>query len=105
MESIPVYGLGPVQVKGKVKAINIYESYDGEDLEVIELKQKTQTLFETGLNYYYQKDFTSAATAFKEVLNIIPGYKAAQLYLKRSAEYMVHGVAADWTGVEAMSSK
>ena len=98
-------GLGQVQVKGKAKSISIYEFYDGEDLEGIELKQRTQTVFETGLNCYYQKDFTHAATAFQEVLDLIPADKAAQLYLQRSAEFMVHGVPEDWTGVEEMSNK
>ncbi|MGI9543768.1 MAG: response regulator, partial [Cyclobacteriaceae bacterium] len=98
-------GLGQVQVKGKLKAVNIYEFYDGEKKEVIALKKQTQAVFETGLNCYYQKDFTHAAIAFQEVLDVIPTDKAAQLYLQRSAEFMVKGVPEDWTGVEAMSSK
>ena len=56
------------------------------------------TVFETGLDYYYRKDFTGAASSFKEVLNTIPGDKAAQLYLRRSAEFMVQGAPGDWTG-------
>ena len=34
-----------------------------------------------------------------------PADLAAGIYLKRSAGYMVNGVPADWTGVEALTEK
>ncbi|MGI9544740.1 MAG: response regulator, partial [Cyclobacteriaceae bacterium] len=97
--------LGKVQVKGKLNAIKIYEFYGGEPQAVVARKRKAQGDFEEGLNHYFSRRFTDAATAFKRVLQITPEDLAAELYLKRSAEFMVNGVAEDWTGIEAMSKK
>ncbi len=98
-------GLGLVQVKGKNQALKIYEFYDGDQEQTVKLKQELQPIFETALNDYFNKDFTHAATAFQEVLSKLPGDKAATLYLKRSAQFMVNGVSEDWSGIETMTEK
>jgi two-component system sensor histidine kinase ChiS len=97
--------LGKVQVKGKDVPIALYEAYDGDAEAVIELKQKTKADFEEGLHRYFAKDFTNAAVFFKKVLDVNAADKTARLYLERSAQFMVQGVAEEWEGVEAVESK
>ncbi len=94
--------LGKVQVKGRKGAISVFEIFDGDDQHSIELKNSTKPHFERGLNSYFRKEFEDAAVKFKEVLNIFPQDKPAQLYRERCAKYMVEGIPEDWEGVEVM---
>ncbi|MDZ7359542.1 MAG: adenylate/guanylate cyclase domain-containing protein [candidate division KSB1 bacterium] len=97
--------LGKVQVKGKDVPISLYEVYNGDPEPIIELKLKTKADFEAGLHRYFDKDFTNASVFFKKVLDVNAKDKTARLYLERSAQFMVQGVAEDWEGVEAVESK
>jgi len=97
--------LGKGQVKGKNQAVDVYEIYDGDSDELIKVKLKTTINFENGLCYYFTREFAEAAVMFKNVLKENPTDKTAQLYLERSAQFMVHGVPEGWQGVEAMDSK
>lgn len=97
--------LGKVQVKGKQKPVAVFEITDGDPPEIFELKKQTKTDFEEGLNSYFAKEFTEAAVCFKKVLKIHPEDKTAQLYLERSARFMVQGVPDGWEGIEEMAAK
>jgi len=97
--------LGKVQVKGKKEAVSVFEIYDGDPEKMIELKLKTKSDFEEGLHLYYAKEFAEAAVCFKQVLKTNPDDKTADLYLKRSAQFMVQGVPDDWDGVETLEHK
>jgi hypothetical protein len=65
----------------------------------------TKADFEPGLLHYFAKDFAKASVCFKNVLKANADDKIARLYLQRSAQFMVQGVAEDWEGVEAVESK
>jgi len=97
--------LGLVKVKGKSIPLKIFEVLDGITDNVNKLKIKTKEAFETGLEYYFKKDFISAAAEFKNVATINSGDVGAQMYLKLSAKYMIEEVPEDWTGVETMMLK
>ena len=97
--------LGKVLVKGKNQAVSVYEIYDGDPENVIKLKIDTTSYFEEGLHNYFAKEFAEAAVLFTNVLKVNPSDKAAQLYLERSAQFMVYGVPDDWQGVEAIENK
>ncbi|MGD9122152.1 MAG: response regulator [Desulfobacterales bacterium] len=94
-----------VQVKGKKDPVSVHEVFDGDPLEVIELKEKTKDDFEQGLCLYYDRKFSEASVKFNQVLEKHPEDRAARIYLKRSANYMVNGVPDDWTGVEILTQK
>jgi hypothetical protein len=66
---------------------------------------KTKADFEEGLHRYFEKEFTQASVCFDKVLKVNPADKTARLYLERSAQFMVQGVAETWEGVEAVESK
>lgn len=94
-----------VQVKGKQKAVAVYEIYDGDKAEEIELKLKTRDLFEEGLQLYYEKRFTEASVKFNEVYKITAWDQAARIYLERCADYMVNGVPDGWQGITRITEK
>jgi hypothetical protein len=75
-----------VKVKGKSKAVAVFEVFDADKLQIKEVKLATKTIFEEGLWLYYQHCFSEAAKRFKEVLSINPKDTVAQIYLKTSKE-------------------
>ncbi len=97
--------LGKVQVKGKKKALKVYDFFDGETVEIIGLKKRTLTDFSTGLQQYYAKNFTAAALSFEKVLLSNPGDVAARMYREKSSDFIDNGVAEGWTGIEVMTNK
>ncbi|MGD9077921.1 MAG: adenylate/guanylate cyclase domain-containing protein, partial [Desulfobacterales bacterium] len=94
-----------VQVKGKKDPVSVHEVFDSDPPPVIELKEQTKDDFEQGLCLYYDRKFSEASVKFNQVLEKHPEDRAARIYLKRSANYMVNGVPDDWTGVEVLTQK
>ncbi len=79
--------LGKVPVKGRKDAISVFEAFDGEAPEIIELKVKTRIDFELGINFYYDRKFAEGTEMFERVLNKNQADKAAQLYLERCRKF------------------
>jgi two-component system sensor histidine kinase ChiS len=94
-----------VRVKGKKDPVSVHEVFDGDSQVLIELKEQTKANFENGLGLYYDRKFSEASVQFNQVLEKNPKDRAARIYLKRSAKYMVKGVPEDWTGVETLDQK
>ncbi len=97
--------LGKVLVKGKKIPHGVYEFFGGDPEEIIKLKLQTKAMFQNGLETYFEKRFTEAATLFKKVLQINEDDIAAKLYLNSCATNMVDGVAEDWVGVYEVYGK
>jgi len=97
--------LDRVQVKGKTDPVSVFEVFDGDSAEMIDLKLKTRTDFEKGLLHYHSEEFVEAQAFFKTVLDQNPEDKAASLYLKRAAYFIKYGAPVDWEGVEALTEK
>ncbi|MBN1221287.1 MAG: response regulator [Anaerolineae bacterium] len=97
--------LDRVRVKGKIEAVSVFEIFDGNPAETIDLKLETQTDFEKGLLHYHNQEFAEAKAHFERVKKRNPADKAAQLYLKRAAHLMEYGVPPDWEGIEALTEK
>ncbi|NEP09187.1 MAG: response regulator [Symploca sp. SIO2C1] len=79
--------LGKVPVKGRKDAISVFEAFEGEAPEIIELKVKTRIDFELGINFYYDRKFTEGTEMFERVLKKNQADKAAQLYLERCRKF------------------
>ncbi len=94
-----------VQVKGKKDPVSVHEVFDGDPPAVSKLKEQTKEDFEQGLCLYYDRKFSEASVKFNQVLENHPEDRAARIYLKRSANYMVSGVPDEWTGVEVLTQK
>ena len=72
-----------VKVKGKTKAVAVFEVFDGDEPDIKQSKLATKTMFEEGVLLYYQRQMQQAAQTFKVVLEMNPRDTVAQLYLRR----------------------
>jgi class 3 adenylate cyclase len=72
-----------VTVKGKSKAVTVFEVFDGDEPKIKEGKLATKTIFEEALILYQQHLTREAAQRFEEVLSINPRDTVAQIYLER----------------------
>lgn len=94
-----------VRVKGKSKAVTVYEVFDGDAPSIREMKMKTSDDFKQGLTYYHQKQFVQATNCFKQILQNYADDKAAQIYLERCEHFQKDGIPDNWDGIEALKSK
>lgn len=72
-----------VKVKGKSKAVAVFEVFDGDEPDIKQSKLATKTMFEQGVLLYYQRQMQQAAQHFEVVLEMNPRDTVAQLYLRR----------------------
>ena len=72
-----------VKVKGKSKAVGVFEVFDGDEPHIKEGKLATKAIFEEGLFFYHQQFFREAEQRFADVLRVNPSDKVAQIYLER----------------------
>lgn len=94
--------LGRIKVKGKDKVISFYEIIDINNDEDASAKINSKVDFEKGVNYFLDKKFAEACLHFNATIEKNPNDTLAKLYLKNSADYMVHGVDSNWTGFIAV---
>ncbi len=94
-----------VRVKGKLEPVTVYEVFDGDLPEIVQLKQQTLANFEQGIALYRSKEFSQALDCFDKVLQIYSDDKATQNYVIRCKHYQESGVPDDWNGVEVLQSK
>ena len=73
--------LGKVKVKGKKDVVSLFEFFDADPPEIIELKKQTKTLFEAGVIKYYSQQIEEATQIFQEIINLNHQDKAAYFYL------------------------
>jgi two-component system sensor histidine kinase ChiS len=88
-----------VLVKGKKEPVSIYEIFDSDPDDIIELKSETKPDFEKGILLYYEKNFSESRVHFDRVLKQNPQDKAAQIYLERCTAFLEKGVPEDWSGI------
>ncbi|WP_242095031.1 tetratricopeptide repeat protein [Aestuariivivens sediminicola] len=97
--------LGKVKVKGKHEALGVYECFDGDDDESIDLKKKTIKDFQKGLDHFFNKAFPKASAAFDKVLSKNPKDLVAKYFITKSAEYTISGTPVDWDMVNTLDKK
>jgi hypothetical protein len=97
--------LGKVRVKGKDKAVEVYECFDGDEPRVRELKHKTLRDFEKGQKYFFSNSFPKAAAAFDKVLTQNPEDKVARYFVTKSAEFTISGVPDDTDIITILNEK
>jgi signal transduction histidine kinase/class 3 adenylate cyclase len=97
--------LGKVQLKGKNRPVGVYECFDGDTPQMLELKIKTLSHFNEGLHHFFDQDFQEAHKIIEEVIRINPEDLTAQLFLKECRQYLANGVPQGWTGLNKMEVK
>jgi PAS domain S-box-containing protein len=97
--------LGKIQVKGKKESVSVFEIFDADPPQILELKHLTRSLFELGILLYHQKNFATAFQIFKEVLQINSADKAAAFYVKRCHYLLTGEMPVEWQGMEVVGEK
>lgn len=93
-----------VRVKGKEKAVTIYELICRAS-EVTEEIKKEISVHEIALHYYYTQEWSKAKTLFAELAELHPTVKLYHLYLDRITQFEHNPPSADWDGVFTLSEK
>ncbi len=91
--------LGKIQVKGRRQYVSIFDIFNGDPEDIVELKRKTQSEFERAVHLYFNREFTAAAMLFRKVLAVHPTDKAANYYLQESTYYETNGTPEEWNGI------
>ena len=94
-----------VLVKGKDKAVRVFEILDGLRQEQFDLKQKTDPDFQLGISQYRDKKFEMASATFQKVSNENPEDKAAKVYLERCEKILEEGLPEEWEATQRLTSK
>ncbi len=97
--------LDKVQVKGKTKALELYEVYDTDPEHFLAAKQTTQQEYEEAMNCYYARDFNEAQAKLFRVVQANPKDKVVWRHLMSATECIENGVPEGWTGVTIMTQK
>ncbi|HKK10742.1 MAG TPA: adenylate/guanylate cyclase domain-containing protein, partial [Bacteroidales bacterium] len=95
--------LDVVMVKGKKKAVYIFEILNGEDERCRELKKASKYEFGKAADMYQNKEFNMALDLFKKIYDQNPSDKAAVFYIERCKNYLKEGIPEDWDGIERLS--
>ncbi|MEO5905972.1 MAG: adenylate/guanylate cyclase domain-containing protein [Saprospiraceae bacterium] len=97
--------LGKVQAKGKYHSIGIYECFNGDSPEQINLKKASLQIFHAGMEAYFAKDMMAARRYFDQVYQANPMDLTAFGFLHKIHGYITNGLPESWSGVELMLSK
>ncbi|MFH0924590.1 MAG: adenylate/guanylate cyclase domain-containing protein [bacterium] len=95
--------LDMVKVKGKEKAVTIYELI-GEKLTT-RFPVEVLEMFAEGLNRYRKKDWCEAIKRFDDVLRISPEDRPSKIYIDRCQALSKECLPDDWDGVIKMMDK
>lgn len=94
-----------VKVKGKTESVSVFEVFDSNSFEVIDLKNQTRNLFEQGIVLYYNQRIPQAYKIFQEVLKINQEDRAAQFYLQRCEQLQKPGISEERESLEEDNQK
>lgn len=97
--------LGPVQVKGKQKAIELYECIDGDSRSLLSHKLGTLTKFDKAMQMYFNKEFAMAAVNFQQIYKKNTSDQTSKLFLNKSAHMITQEIEDNWKGVEFVTTK
>ena len=94
-----------VRVRGRKEAVLIYEVYDWESPERVQLRQKLKAQWSEATNHYYGREFLPAFRLLRTLHEKDPADRIAELYLRRTAALLKRGVPQNWEGVELIEAK
>lgn len=97
--------LGPVQVKGKHQAIELYECIDGDSSALLTHKLGTLSKFDKAMQMYFNKEFAMAAVNFQQIYKQNTLDQTSKLFLNKAAHLITQEIEDNWKGVETMTGK
>jgi adenylate cyclase len=103
-KEFPIRPLDLVQVKGKSKAVKVYEVLPSWN-PLAKSSALLGRYTEAYENHYLSKQFSQARQIFGDLLNEVPDDMATQRLLKLTEEYLKSPPPASWDGVTIFTSK
>ena len=95
-----------VAVKGRSKAVKIYEVMDGEPADLLNLKLENLSTFTDAIEMFQCQDITRALDRFNQCKEIIPSDGAADYYARRCINLIKEGWDKNnWDGINHMEIK
>ncbi|WP_333438775.1 hypothetical protein [Microcoleus sp. D2_18a_D3] len=85
--------------------MSVFEIYDAETEQSIQLKQATAAEFQKGLELYFEQNSTEVQKLFSKICARNPQDKLAAIYSQRSLKNRMYGVPQGWSGIEALDEK
>ena len=94
-----------VRVRGRKEAVLIYEVYDWETPQRMELRRSLKAEWSQATNLYYGREFLPAFRLLRALYEKDPQDRIVELYLRRCAALIKRGVPKGWEGVEVIDAK
>ena len=94
-----------VIVKGKEKPVVIYEVFEWEDKDIIELKKSYNSEILMGLTLYKIREFKESLDYFQKCKEINKNDPIIDLYIKRCEHYIQNPPPDDWQGAIKLYEK
>ncbi|MCK4541649.1 MAG: adenylate/guanylate cyclase domain-containing protein [Spirochaetales bacterium] len=98
---LPCRLIDKVVAKGKTSGEKIFTAKQ----ELTDSETRGWQFHHSGLKLYYQREFTKALQYFEGVQKVLPGDHISGVYIDRCRHYFKNPPAADWQGVEILTSK
>ncbi len=80
--------IGQIPVKGKKELVPVFDVFDADPPQIIELKMQTKAKFEEAITLYHAQKIEESYQIFKEILQINSHDKGARLYIKNCEEFL-----------------
>jgi two-component system sensor histidine kinase ChiS len=94
-----------VKVKGKTELVSVFEIFDSNPSELIDLKIRTRSNFEQGVILYNNQEISQAYQLFQNVLQLNEQDRAAQLYIRRCEQMQNNMLPEEWEKIEEENQK
>ena len=94
-----------VRVKGKTKALGIYQILPADPSRDISLHSKYLQTFEMAYNEYKSGNFTEAKKSFETCLSIKENDSVAKLFISRCESFLKDGTPENWDGIMTILEK
>ncbi|MDY7023823.1 MAG: adenylate/guanylate cyclase domain-containing protein, partial [Cyanobacteriota bacterium] len=104
-DKIWVRELDRVRVKGKMKAVNIYELIDTRSQPLSAEREHFLEHYNRGREAFTNRNFQQAIQYFETAQNLRKTDDVVKIYIKRSQKYLENPPPDDWDGVYTMTTK
>ncbi len=94
-----------VAVKGKAKAVELYEVLDAEKEDRRHAKEASRPILAAGMEAYYSRHFKKALGLFKEAMSRDSHDPVFPLFAARCTRYLETPPPGDWQGYEQLHQK
>eukprot|EP00127_Corallochytrium_limacisporum_P004300 Clim_evm245s157 gene=Clim_evmTU245s157 len=104
-EAYVIRKVDDLQVKGKSYAVGIYEVLDHYTEEQFPNRLEVVRYLKEGSALYRNGDFQSAKKSFTYCMELHPGDRVSQTFIKRCDHFIQDPPVGDWTGAHIAADK